>query len=505
MDHGNIVRYYQAWLEPDDVSLSLNQSNGTTMSNEDSTYMSGSSSQATAAMDPTKSLPHSKPHHVQLKNSELPMNRSLTLFIQMELCYSTLHDYLLHRNTLSLTPLELMNENHFIFQSLLIAIAYVHDRGMSHRDITPKNVFLLRQEKHNNGNRPCLASILKKAHSSETLEPLCLWMKCDSLDEVVVKLGDFGLVAEHSPSDAIQKPSKLSTDLRVETKCSPVVEPIISSPSYDSTRFSYRNSSPISAGDGADKWMGKDPVEFSIISGSESDLKSPSSSLNQTELNASSPIEAVVTLPISPLQTESPRKTRGVGTTTYAPPEQLQFLSKFEWHPIKSDMFSLGVILMELFCPFSTGMERVICLQRLKPPERHLPPEFIRLFPQHAAMVLWLTAEDPNQRPSPMELLRVFPPRPTTSAKGSPTSEGARSPKEKPIDERLLFPKSLGYSVTQQTNFAPEPGTSSNKPGPVISDATLIDGSLNELNKTEVDAKIFELQEKLDYLRNLYK
>lgn len=67
-------------------------------------------------------------------------------------------------------------------------------------------------------------------------------------------------------------------------------------------------------------------------------------------------------------QTEGPVQdgpllmTRGVGTATYASPEQLKGTTYNE----KCDMYSLGMVMFELFWPMPTGMERY-CLCFSKP------------------------------------------------------------------------------------------------------------------------------------------
>ena len=65
--------------------------------------------------------------------------------------------------------------------------------------------------------------------------------------------------------------------------------------------------------------------------------------------------------------------TAGVGTPVYGSPEQLSGGDYDE----KTDIFSLGVILFELFHPaFGTGMERMLTMRKIH--EGHMPPEWAR-------------------------------------------------------------------------------------------------------------------------------
>ena len=73
-------------------------------------------------------------------------------------------------------------------------------------------------------------------------------------------------------------------------------------------------------------------------------------------------------------------------------------------------MYSLGVILFELWHPFKTSMERYITLNDLK--TKGLPHSWALEYPQQAALVQSLMSANPADRPSAMHVLRnCLPPR----------------------------------------------------------------------------------------------
>ncbi|KAI9140952.1 kinase-like domain-containing protein [Paraphysoderma sedebokerense] len=259
----------------------------------------------------------------------LPQN--LTLFIQMQLCHTTLHDYIIHRNaTLSqhimagkLPTAEIFKiinplENLFIFKQLVYAVKYIHDLNIIHRDITPKNVFISRirdSQPSLDHNNETPAGIVKSSTTS-----LPVWMGMDTLNDIIVKLGDFGLVKEIDP---------VSVD--------------------------------------------EDSITLASVSSKSDENK------------------AIVLRRPQLFETSS----AGLGTPSYAAPEQLVPNSV---STTASDIYSLQLILFELYCPFQTLMERSRVLSDLK--KGIVPIELVKLFPKEMAFVLWGLDTDPSKRPS---------------------------------------------------------------------------------------------------------
>ncbi|NXW53288.1 E2AK1 kinase, partial [Eurystomus gularis] len=90
--------------------------------------------------------------------------------------------------------------------------------------------------------------------------------------------------------------------------------------------------------------------------------------------------------------------TSGVGTCLYASPEQLQG----SHYDFKSDMYSMGVILLELFQPFGTEMERTEVLTHLR--NGQIPHTFYKKWPVQAKYVKLLTSWRSTERPSAAQL-----------------------------------------------------------------------------------------------------
>ncbi|XP_010149750.1 PREDICTED: eukaryotic translation initiation factor 2-alpha kinase 1, partial [Eurypyga helias] len=90
--------------------------------------------------------------------------------------------------------------------------------------------------------------------------------------------------------------------------------------------------------------------------------------------------------------------TSGVGTCLYASPEQLQG----SHYDFKSDMYSMGVILLELFQPFGTEMERTEVLIHLR--NGQIPHTFYQKWPVQAKYVKLLTSQRSTERPTAAQL-----------------------------------------------------------------------------------------------------
>ncbi|GLH09706.1 Eukaryotic translation initiation factor 2-alpha kinase 1 [Gryllus bimaculatus] len=86
------------------------------------------------------------------------------------------------------------------------------------------------------------------------------------------------------------------------------------------------------------------------------------------------------------------------GTRLYAAPEQLE--GKCD---IKSDIYSLGIILFELLCPFRTDMERSLVLTNLR--NGTFPSEMDEQNPELMQLIRKLLLQDVQLRPSAEDIL----------------------------------------------------------------------------------------------------
>ncbi|RLN87504.1 hypothetical protein BBJ28_00004799 [Nothophytophthora sp. Chile5] len=90
----------------------------------------------------------------------------------------------------------------------------------------------------------------------------------------------------------------------------------------------------------------------------------------------------------------------GVGTPLYSSPEQAHGRQA---PAAPSDVYSLGILLCELFCTFTTQMERYVELNNVR--KGQVPSSVSMEYPEVAALISAMVLEDPALRPSCAEIL----------------------------------------------------------------------------------------------------
>ena len=96
--------------------------------------------------------------------------------------------------------------------------------------------------------------------------------------------------------------------------------------------------------------------------------------------------------------------TSNIGTGTYAAPEQLASNAAYDE---KCDIFSLGIVTLQLFQRFDTESERASVIERVRREEGWVPQELRHKWPPVAQLIAALTQLDPKLRPSAEEVLAL--------------------------------------------------------------------------------------------------
>ena len=102
---------------------------------------------------------------------------------------------------------------------------------------------------------------------------------------------------------------------------------------------------------------------------------------------------------ILPISLNDNINTAGVGTASYAAPEQMT--SKTYGTP--ADIYSLGLILLELFSNFTSEHERAKAFYDVRN-KREVAPWLKRYYPEVSALILACTELDWNRRPTASEI-----------------------------------------------------------------------------------------------------
>ncbi|CAO3651810.1 unnamed protein product [Cunninghamella echinulata] len=376
LEHPNVIRYYASWLEyENNRSLDDDEDDEEDLDEEEDSYFHSKYSQDLSRSQYQKQAPPKKkkkellyqqgsistptsPTKISIPKSMVP--GGWTLFIQMQLCQTTLHDYIEIRNKDYgvVDP----QRNIALFTQILLGTAYIHEQGLIHRDLKPSNIFLtlptptnlenrMHQQKRLEGYDQKVKIIKDKEEDNDDneqeendendededeayLPSHILWEEC------IPKIGDFGLAAQLMDEDTFTTTAAATT-------------------SSNNKNNNNNNALP-------------SPTLKDIVKSSR---------------KKSIPLRRTPTI--------------GVGTRTYASPEQLAFSGRA--YNEKVDIYSLGIILFELYQPFSTFMERADAINNLK--NAMLPDGFVEKYPKESALILWMTDYNPSRRPSVHQIL----------------------------------------------------------------------------------------------------
>ncbi|KAG0006143.1 Eukaryotic translation initiation factor 2-alpha kinase [Modicella reniformis] len=371
--------------------------------------------------------------HPQNNTGQL-IARDLTLFIQMQLCQTTLQDYLVYRNerpmliprlpelnklrkasgfsilssssgstdqkthSASGSPLEqtchkdLVDPavNRHIFRAIVEGVAYIHDQDMIHRDLKPSNIFLGISQGLENQRRQ-----EQSLYDSTQVRPL-------------TARGNSGSIQQSFPSIL------LSTDPTQH----PLTKEQIQEELFMNIEYMVPKIGDFGLVTDIDGGVALDG-DGSLSLGTEPGQDTGTSDSGHHPLRRHSSSATTGSR-------SSRTRTTAVGTVTYASPEQLARPNL--GYDQKADIYSLGIIFFELYHPFSTLMERHAVLRTLRRGE--LPPDFVSRWPKEAAFVLWLMAENPRMRPTAHELLEfdlIRKPKEEPIGSPAPVSTGNRT------------------------------------------------------------------------------
>jgi eukaryotic translation initiation factor 2-alpha kinase 4 len=147
-------------------------------------------------------------------------------------------------------------------------------------------------------------------------------------------------------------------------------------------------------------------------------------------------------------------KTSQIGTYLYSAPEVATGI-----YTEKCDIYSLGVVLVELFCDFATSMERAVALDRLRPcPVEQtvitLPEELSARYPAVASLARLMLDADPTVRPTCGAILTEWvEPHVSSSSPPPPPPLSLRAPAQQ--QETAMAPTTTVDSATVDDVTAP--------------------------------------------------
>lgn len=188
------------------------------------------------------------------------------------------------------------------------------------------------------------------------------------------------------------------------------------------------------------------------------------------------------TAPTAPVKiaTSSKSRTLCLGTADYSAPEQRS--KQVCQYDHRVDIYSLGIILLEIFYPYNARSEFITLIMRIKE-HRGLPDNLTNRWPKLAELILQLTSYSPCDRPYSIESIsRLF-------------SKAFSCP-----NDSLLAEPVLSAATTFTTNTAPIECLSPVQVNKVLQKNQCLMEQIAEMQKllAEKDRRIQELELKLN-------
>jgi serine/threonine protein kinase/histidyl-tRNA synthetase len=345
------------------------------------------------------------------------------LYIQMDYCQRTLH-HAIEEGRLFNNPAACWR----IFGQILDGLVYIHSKGIVHCDLKPTNIFLDKNDSVKIGDFGLATYVLAGGFRDSSASSLS--QKGKEKENGARHKEEKGAEGhhhhhhhhhhqKHKKSEKSEKDFEPIDDQDLLQHSSSKKNSSKQHPKTDQKR-----SSPIVFGsddtDGSGSvasTLNKSPLDISVNEDDEM------SEIREEVMSESS----------------SPGK---VGTFLYIPPEG-------GGHGTKGDMYSLGIILLEMFYKFSTKMERYMLLTKLRAGEMNALPSSLTSHPEWSTLrpvLEQLLKRNPIERPSAVQLLnsQLLP------------AEASLDPNiEKTLSTILSNPDSLAYAKLMDLLFNP--------------------------------------------------
>ena len=276
------------------------------------------------------------------KNSKLDYLeniKAILIYIQTELCERTLEKYINERNN----KLKSIANNHIVYTDL--KTKYFHEAKIILEQVISALGYI-----HKN---------CQLVHRD--LKPSNIFLSKD----LNIKIGDFGLVKKLENLTPLEPPPFFLTPT-ISQESSPLLK-----------RTSTGNAQTITT--------------------LHNNMQKAAEEILMLRMKAQTPeIEQKVEIyPDAFLKEKASFKTRTCGTKVYASPEQMAQNCYFDF---RADIYSLGIIMIQLFYPMKTEMELI---QTINNGKKHVyPKELTKDLPQITKLISRMLDENPEGRPS---------------------------------------------------------------------------------------------------------